>query len=132
MKPIIPHKYNVSAIIHNCKDSLLELLEPWFMNVYVSNSFILNIDEYIRKEQVNTSYDLNKRVHEFNEESFSMDTIDILIEFDANQFNQQSFNIVQNLSDIITDSGEIGKFKLDIFGIHITNLQTYEKELIKL
>ena len=61
-----------------------------------------------------------------------MYNIDILIEFDANQFNQQSFNIVQNLSDIITDSGEIGKFKLDIFDIHITNLQTYEKELIKL
>lgn len=130
LKPIIPHKYNVSAIIHNCKDSLLELLEPWFTNVYVSNSFILNRDEYIRKEQVNTSFDLSKRVHEFNEESFNMDNIDILIEFDANQFNQQSFNIVQNLSDIITDSGEIGKFKLDIFGIHITNLKTYEKELI--
>jgi glycosyltransferase involved in cell wall biosynthesis len=130
--PIIPRKYNVSAIIHNCKESLLELLEPWFTNVYVTNSFILNRDEYIRKEQVNTSFDLNKRVHEFNEESFSMDNIDILIEFDANQFNQQSFNIIQNLSDIINDSGEIGKFKLDIFGIHITNLQTYEKELIKL
>ena len=130
MKPIIPHKYNVSAIIHNCKDSLLELLEPWFMNVYVSNSFILNRDEYIRKEQVNTSYDLSKRVHEFNPESFNMDNIDILIEFDANQFNQQSFNIIQNLSDIITDSGELGIFKLDIFDINITNLQTYEKELI--
>lgn len=132
MDPIIPHKYNVSAIIHNCKESLLELLEPWFMNVYVTNSYILNRDEYIRKEQVNTSFDLNKRVHEFNPESFSMDNIDILIEFDANQFTQQSFNIIQNLSDIITDSGELGLFKLDIFDINITNLQTYEKDLIKL
>lgn len=130
MKPIIPHKYNVSAIIHNCKESLLELLEPWFMNVYVTNSYILNRDEYIRKEQVNTSFDLSKRVHEFNKESFSMDNIDILIEFDAMQFNQQSFNIIQNFSDIITDSGELGIFKLDIFDINITNLQTYEKELI--
>ena len=131
MKPIIPHKYNVSAIIHNCKESLLELLEPWFTNVYVTNSYILNRDEYIRKEQVNTSFDLSKKVHEFNPESFSMDNIDILIEFDAMQFNQQSFNIIQNFSDIITDSGEIGKFKLDIFDINITNLQTYENELIK-
>ena len=130
MKPIIPHKYNVSAIIHNCKESLLELLEPWFTNVYISNSPILNRDEYIRKEQVNTSFDLSKRVHEFNTESFNKDNIDILIEFDANQFNQQSFNIIQNLSDIITDSGELGLFKLDIFDINITNLQTYEKELI--
>lgn len=130
MKPIIPHKYNVSAVIHNCNIQLLELLEPWFTNVYVSNSPILNRDEYIRKEQNNTSYDLHKRVHEFNEKSFSMDNIDILIEFNANQFTQQSFNIIQNLSDIITDSGELGEFELDIFKINITNLKTYENELI--
>jgi hypothetical protein len=130
MKPIIPHKYNVSAVIHNCNIQLLELLEPWFTNVYVSNSPILNHDEYIRKEQDNTSYDLYKRVHEFNPESFNMDNIDILVEFNANQFTQQSFNIIQNLSDIITDSAEIGEFELDIFKINITNLKTYEKELI--
>jgi hypothetical protein len=44
--------------------------------------------------------------------------------------SQQAFNIIQNLSEIITDSGEIGEFELDILKIKIKNLQTYEKGLI--
>jgi hypothetical protein len=55
---------------------------------------------------------------------------DIIIEFDANHMTQQAFNIIQNLSEIITDSGEIGEFELDILKIKIKNLQTYEKGLI--
>ena len=130
MKPIIPHKYNVSAVIHNCNIQLLELLEPWFTNVYVRNTYGFNWAEYCDMEQANTKFNLRERVHEFIPETFSMDTIDILVEFDAKRFNQQSFNIIQNLSDIITDSGELGEFELDIFKINITSLQTYEKKLI--
>lgn len=126
MKPIIPHKYNVSAIIHNCNIQLLELLEPWFTNVYVRNTYGFNWAEYCDMEQANTSYDLRKRVHDIDEEIKG----DIVLEFDAKQFNQQSFNIIQTLSEIISDSGETGKFELDIFKININNLQTYEKELI--
>lgn len=129
MKPIIPPKYNVSAVIHNCNIQLLELLEPWFTNVYVSNSNILNCDEYITKEQSNTKFNLKDRIrpYMFNDKEKPND---IVLEFDARQFNQQSFNIIQNLSDIITDSGELGEFELDIFKIKINSLQTYEKDLI--
>jgi len=126
MKPIIPHKYNVSAIIHNCNSQLLELLEPWFTNVYVRNTYGFNWAEYCDMEQRNTIYDLRKRVHDIQD---YIDA-DITLEFDAKRLTQQSFNIIQNLSDIITDSGEPGEFELDIFKIKITNLQTYEKELI--
>ena len=126
MKPIIPHKYNVSAVIHNCNSQLLELLEPWFMNVYVRNNYGFNWVEYCDMEQSNTTYDLRKRVHDIEDYISG----DITIEFDAKKFTQQSFNIIQTLSEIITDSGELGEFELDIFKINITNLQTYEKDLI--
>jgi glycosyltransferase involved in cell wall biosynthesis len=126
MKPIIPHKYNVSAVIHNCNSQILELLEPWFMNVYVRNTYGFNRAEYCDMEQCNTAYDLRKRVHDIED---YIDA-DITLEFDAKRLTQQSFNIIQNLSDIITDSGELGEFELDIFKIKIKNLQTYEKELI--
>jgi antitoxin component HigA of HigAB toxin-antitoxin module len=56
--------------------------------------------------------------------------MDITVEFDAKNFTQDSFNIIQNLSDIITESGEIGKFELDCFKVTITSLKTYEKNLI--
>jgi hypothetical protein len=79
-------------------------------------------------EQANTLFDMSKRVHDID--SVDMDTIDILVEFDAKRFTQQTFDIIQNLSDIITDSGEIGEFDLDCLKITITNLRTYEHELI--
>jgi hypothetical protein len=58
--------------------------------------------------------------------------MDIAVEFDAKNFTQDSFNIIQNLSDIITESGEVGEFTLDCFTITIQQLETYEKNLIRL
>jgi hypothetical protein len=131
MKPIIPHKYNVSAVIHNCNAHLLELLEPWFTNVYVRNNPISNWEEYIEREQPNTKFCLKDRIRPYMFDDIDKPN-DIIIEFDANHMTQQAFNIIQNLSEIITGSGAIGEFELDIFKIKIKNLQTYEKDLIKL
>ena len=126
MKPIIPHKYNIGFKIHNCNQSFLELLEVWCDVIWVSEDII---NGYIQKEQVNTKYDLRKRVHSI-EGSDVKDYMDITVEFDAKNFTQDSFNIIQNLSDIITESGEIGEFKLDCFKVNIMSLRTYEKNLI--
>ncbi len=121
--PIISHKYDIGFIIRNCNSSLLELLEPWCENIYIDNILIKN---YINKEQENTLFDLSKRVKDIKEISNN----DIIIEFDCNKFSQESFNIVQNLSDIITNSGEVGEFELDIFKIKINNIKIYENNLI--
>ena len=130
MKPIIPHKYNIHCIIHNCNHQLLQLLEPWFSCTYTKNTYGYNWADYRDMEQANTLFDMNERVAEFEPNTFNMDNIDILVEFDAKRFTQQTFNIIQNLSDIITDSGEIGEFDLDCLKITITNLNTYENNLI--
>ncbi len=85
------------------------------------------IPEYIKKEQPNTKFNLKNRVKYINDYC----ECDILVEFDGNKITQNSFNIIQNLSQIIQGSGEIGEFGLDIFKIKINNLNTYEKNLIK-
>lgn len=130
MKPIIPHKYNIHSIIHDCTYQLLEILEPWLSTVYVNGNSDI-VDLYCNAEQQNTKFDLRKKVYKFIPDLFNMDSVDILIEFNAKQFTPQSFNIIQNLSDIITETNELGYFELDCFKITITNLRTYEKELIK-
>ena len=132
MKPIVPHKYNIHAIIKNCTEHSLRLLEPWFSCVYIQTDLPELAVRYVNKEQKNTSFNLFERVKLFDKDSFSMDNIDILVEFDSKQFTQQSFNIIQNFSDIITQSGEIGEFELDCFKITITNMRTYEHDLIHL
>jgi glycosyltransferase involved in cell wall biosynthesis len=123
MEPIVSKKYDIGFIIKNCNQHFLEALEPWCSTIYVDCDY----KSYIEKEQPNTKFDLWERIKPYDNEKQNY----ILIDFDAKYFTQNSFNIIQNLSDIITESGEIGEFELDCFKISIINLQTFEKDLIK-
>ena len=87
---------------------------------------------YIRDEQPNTLIDLDERVQSFYNEKNN----DIIVEFDCSKFTQNSFNIIQQLSEILANDTELNgiepeEFELDVFEITINNLQTYEEELIK-
>lgn len=126
--PIIPHKYNIGFRVINCTPQILEAIEPWCDTVYVADGQISMVEEYIRKEQPNTKFNLRDRIRSLNELSQN----DITLTFRADQLNNTNINILTNLSDIITDSGEVGEFTLDIFNIEIRKLETYEHQLIKL
>jgi glycosyltransferase involved in cell wall biosynthesis len=122
-------KYNTAFIIHDCNLQALGLLEPWCDRIYVNNDNVIN--EYINSESNNTSFDLAKRILNINKnEPYSEN--DIILEFNAQHFNQNSFNIIQNLSDIITESGTVGQFELDCFIVTIHQLKDYSNELIYL
>jgi GT2 family glycosyltransferase len=126
--PIVSPKYNIAYVVKNCPSQLLTALEPWCDRIYIENQDIIDI--YIDREQENTTFDLSKRVFiESNNDPIGEN--DIVIEFDANQLTQQNFQLLQQLSSIIKESGEIGKFELDIFTIEIISLIEYQQELIK-
>jgi hypothetical protein len=131
MNPIVSHKYNIAFVIKNSNYQHLEVLEPWCDRMYLDDEIQVITDNYIQNEQPNTSFDLKKRVliTRYND-PYSEN--DIILEFDGRYFNQNSYNIIQNLSDIITESGEIGTFELDCFKITINSMETYEKNLIHL
>jgi GT2 family glycosyltransferase len=57
---------------------------------------------------------------------------DIIVEVDGRNFNQQDYNTIQQLNDIIKDSGEIGSFELDNLKITINSMDEYQNTLIKL
>jgi len=121
-------RYNKSLVINNCDFNLLSILEPWGDKIYIDDSGEYLVNQYITTEKDNTRYDLSKKI--FDKKSNTPEG-DIIIEFDGRLINQESFNIIQNLSDIITESGEIGKFELDIFTITINDIKSYEESLIK-
>ena len=121
-------RYNKSLVINNCDLNLLSVLEPWGDKIYIDDDGEYLINQYITAEKDNTKYDLSKKI--FNKKLNTLEG-DIIIEFDGRLINQESFNIIQNLSDIITESGEIGKFELDIFTITINDIKSYEENLIK-
>lgn len=129
MKPIIPPKYNVAFVIKNCNLEMLEVFEPWCDRVYIDDTMQVITPHYINKEQSNTKFDLSKKIYtiEYNDPKLEND---IVVEFDAKQLTQQSFNIIQQLSEILKESGEIGEFELDIFKININTLTEYQNDLI--
>ena len=129
MKPIIPPKYNIAFRVKSCTSSLLELLEPWCDRIYIDDEMQVLTTHYIDKEQSNTIYDLTKRVFciGFNDPAAEND---IVVEIDAARMNNQDFMYIQQLSEIIEQSGEIGTFRLGTLNITINHLQTYEKDLI--
>ena len=57
---------------------------------------------------------------------------DIIVEVNGSNFNQQDFQILQKLNDIVKDSGEIGEFELGNLKITINSLKEYQNELIKI
>jgi glycosyltransferase involved in cell wall biosynthesis len=129
MKPIIPPKYNIAFIVKNCGGNILEALEPWCDRIYIENQEIVDI--YIDREQSNTKFDLTKRVFTLTNNTPEWEN-DIVVKFDATQLNNNNFQIISQLSEIIQESGEVGDFEIDIFSIIISHLEEYQNDLIKL
>ena len=125
MKPIIPPKYDIGFIIKNPNLQLIEVLEPWCSTVYCNELFAIGrVSDYVEMED--TSYDLYDKFKPYDNEKQNS----ILVEIDCNRFTQQDMDMLQELSSILKDSGEVGTFELGNLKITIVSLETFEKELI--
>ena len=125
--PILTPKYDIGFIVKNCNSNLLEILEPWCNNIYIEDDMGVIKSNYIDKEQKNTEYILNYKIKPFDNEKNN----EILIQIDGASFHQQDFQIIQQLPEIIKDSGEIGSFQLGNLFIDIIQMNEYQNNLIK-
>ena len=122
MKPIVPPKYDIGFIVKNCNVQLLETLEPWCSTIYTDGDYIT----YQKQESLKTSFDLDERIKPYDNEKNNA----IFVEIDGSNISQQDFQIIQQLSEIIQDSGEMGRFELGNLVIEVIQLNTYENNLI--
>lgn len=122
MKPIVPPKFDIGFRVSNCIVQGLAALEPWCSVISSDASYA----EWIEEEQKKSMFDMWKRVKPWNAPLEN----DIIVEFDMKRFSAESYTIIQQLSQIIAQSGEIGEFELDIFKIRIKSLTTYQDKLI--
>jgi hypothetical protein len=131
MKPIIPPKYNIAFVVQNGNLQILEALEPWCDRIYVNEVFkvIGRMWDYVELEQENTSFDLSKRVVTI-ENNDPLGENDIVVEIDGYNFTQGDFNTIQQLSEIIKDSGEPGTFTIGNLKITIYSMTEYQNDLI--
>lgn len=124
MKPIVPPKYNVGFKVTNCTPELLHSLEPWADTIDTDLSATLT-SKYINEEQVNTIIDLDERV---NVNKYS----DIVVHIDGKTFNNPDFGVIQQLSQILKQSGQPGNFELGNLKIVINRMNEYQNNLIEL
>jgi glycosyltransferase involved in cell wall biosynthesis len=127
MKPIIPHKYDIGFIVNNCNLQLMAALEPWCSTLYTDDEMGVLEAAYYENEQPHTKINLKEKLKVIK---YSTPNNDITVEFDGKLLNQESFNLLVQLPEIIAESGEVGKFELDIFKISIQAMNTYENELV--
>ena len=123
MKPTIPPKYNISIEVTNSQPQLLELLEPWCDLISVNLPQEL-IESYVSKEQPNTTINLRGKIN-VNKES------EIKIRVNGNLFNQQDYQMIQQIPQIIQQSGTLGEFKLGNLDLVIQGMTEYQNNLIK-
>ena len=125
-KPIVSPKYDIGFIVKNCNASLLHALEPWCSTIYIEDDMQVLTLDYFEKEKNNTIYDLSRRVLPYGNEKNN----EILVEIDGKTFNEEDWKIIMQLSEIIKDSGSVGRFQLSNIIIEIIQMNEYQNSLI--
>jgi hypothetical protein len=120
-------KYDIGFVVNNCTLEAMAVLEPWCSTLYTDDEMGVLEAAYYELEQNYTKVDLKNKL---KVSKYIVSNNDIVVEFDTKQLNQESFNILMQLSDIITESGDIGTFELDIFKITIETINASEGNLI--
>jgi len=129
--PIIPPRYNIGYVVTGANLDAVRLLEPMCDRLYIEDEMGVLQAYYYDEEQKNTKFDLLKRVVSI-EHNNPMEYEDIVVEFSWKDLTNNSFQILQKLHHIIKDSGEVGKFNLDIFIITINSLEEYQHKLVNM
>jgi len=127
MEPIIPPKYDIGLILDGDfpEYPLLNILEPYFSNVYVSSPLR---EDYIKNEQPNTIIDLSYKIKPYDNEKNN----EIFVTVNGPTFTQQDFDYITKLPFIIKDSGEKGRFQLGNIEVEIIQMNEYQNTLIKI
>lgn len=127
--PIVPHKYNIGIVLKNPTNHLIYTLEPWCdkLDLVGEPAKVKTLkDNYILEEQPNTTFDLTDKINSSKPSKLP----DIIIEVDGNRFFQEDMFYLSNISEILTDSGEIGEMQIGNLKLNIARLTHYEMNLI--
>lgn len=107
--------------------STLEFIRKWGTNVKHTD-LMKPIVSPVYKKSIEI-YNSNPQLEQALEPWFNRGK-DIIVEVDGNKFTQQDYQIIQQLNDIIKESGEIGVFEIGNLRITINQLNEYQNNLI--
>jgi glycosyltransferase involved in cell wall biosynthesis len=122
MMPIIKPVLDITFVVKNCNQSIIQVLEPRCDRMYVDCEYT----DYIKQEQPTTLYNLNNRLKHVN---YNIEG-DIVVHIDGMKITQEDFNILVNLGEIIMDNNDVGKFSVENLLINVNKIEDYSKDLI--
>ena len=122
LKPIVPPKFDIGIVMSLNNIELLRTLEPWCSNIYCDTKLGKH---YIATDQDTTSFDLSEKIKPYGNEKQN----GVLIKIDE-RFTNNDFGYIQQISEILADSGEVGEFELGSLLVSVIDLTTTEKDLI--
>ena len=128
MMPIVSPIYDVGFILHNPTMEFVKALEPFCNDLYgdwVGHKGF-GINNYIKDEQTRTTHNLSKKFHSDHQKAKN----DVVIEVDCQKLTQEDFNAIQQLGEIINESGAVGKFKLLNLNVTINKLEQLQNKNI--
>ena len=123
MKPIVSPIYDIGIQIVNSNENLLGAVEPWGHNVYID----LDYGDYIDREQPNTEDNLVLKISPIDEKPKN----GIVIRIDGKTFTQQDYLYLHEIGNIISKSGEVGKFKVGNLIIEINKIEEIQSNLVQ-
>lgn len=129
MKPTVEKIYDIAFVVQNINYKALEFLETCCNAIYIDDETVKN--NYIRVEQLSTAYNLYDRVFLISDNHVMKH--DIIVEMNMNDFSKnlnENLQFIQNISAILSDSGQLGKAECGIFTFTINKLQDYSKNCI--
>jgi len=122
MMPIIKPVLDITFVVKNCNQSIIQALEPRCDRMYVDCEYT----DYIKQEQPTTLYNLNNRLKHVN---YNIEG-DIVVHIDGMKITQEDFNILVNLGEIIMDNNDVGKFSVENLLINVNKIEDKAKKLI--
>ncbi|WP_312768739.1 glycosyltransferase [Epilithonimonas sp.] len=130
-------KYDIGIVLKNTNLEILSKLEPLASTIYVDIDFT----EYLASEQPRTSISLKEKIKNINDFPKSND---VLVYINGSKLNSKSWDILNNISDVISQrisekkfkSSALKRFYQRIFKgykpmIIINRVKRLEKKLIK-
>jgi glycosyltransferase involved in cell wall biosynthesis len=128
MMPIVPNVYDITYVVRNCNEQLLETLEPFCDRIFVD----CDIKTYINREQEKTMFNLNHRIFKLDS-NFDYKSFDVILEIDGNKFGKRDdIQTVQTLPVIIEEGiSETGVYEFGNFVLHLNSIKPIELEIIK-
>jgi glycosyltransferase involved in cell wall biosynthesis len=130
MKPIVLPKYNIALVVVGCNLLTLKQLEPWCDRIYIEDEMRVLYSYYWDQMHNRTEYDLSKRVLTLENNSPESEN-DIILYLDGRNMSSKTFEVATNIPYILQSVPELGTYTVEGLKLVVNNLDTYEKDYIK-